>query len=271
MNAISDIVAVLALAVAAAAVTIAIRGRRSIRRLQARIDELFEAKRATPPAAKVAPSVFEVPVPPPEPPRPSRVAAPIEPFAGPSPAPAQAATAPTGTPGPFGPLIDALTKMSEMLRGYDSRGVGLSSRPGDLADTIDTRVGRLRHHADANDPEALDDWVRIDLLPLLDLLARAHTDATRLARGGASTPASLAAEMEMLVFGDLSPATRHSGFFALDPIQLYKTPFDPDRHHAQGKLEDSGAPNTVVGVASYGRLEAKTGALREQARVIVGR
>jgi hypothetical protein len=80
----------------------------------------------------------------------------------------------------------------------------------------------------------------------------------------------LSRELADWLYRRLGSHVREQGWFELEPVLPYETPFDARRHHAQGSRPALGAEGRVLELRSVGRWRLGRSELQHEANVIVG-
>ncbi len=166
--------------------------------------------------------------------------------------------------------------LGEVLQHSKHLARGFASAEQREAFTMDVGQGfhrRLTHFQQcAHDPSTfVERWVEPDLITALDLLARFHSQAAADARDGHAPAAQLAAWLGGALYDQLGPACQAEGWFALERIAPFETPFDPALHKGIDGRAVAGARGLVVEVERVGRLHPVDGYPTDKAHVVVGR
>jgi len=140
---------------------------------------------------------------------------------------------------------------------------------GELGAPLRARLDRLRAYSD--EAQLRERWLGPDLVPTLDALSRFYSEAIEEGRHGGASAKGLARDLRRWLYDDFSSACRSEGWFAIDPVDPYKTEFDPNVHHAIAGRDVDGAEGKVLAVKAIGRRDPKNGAVVHKAEVIVGR
>jgi len=140
---------------------------------------------------------------------------------------------------------------------------------GELEAPVGARLDRLRILTAEGEESVLQRWLGPDLIATLDSLARFYSAAVDEERRGQAN--GLALELRSWLYDYFGSACRSEGWFAIDPVEPYRTAFDPKFHHAIAGRDVQEAQGQVVSIKTIGRRDAKTGALLQKAEVIVGR
>jgi len=199
-----------------------------------------------------------------------------------APAPSSAAApefTPTAAPAPPGAtglrhgaiagLLAGLRQDARRLaEGFTDPALGARFRR-ELEAPLGARLDRLRMLAAQGEDQVRERWLGPDLVTTLDALARLYSEAVEEERRGSRT--GLAGELRRWLYDELGPACQGEGWFAIDPIEPYVTPFDPRVHHAVAGRDVAGAEERVVAIRAVGRRDPRTGVVAAKAEVVVGR
>lgn len=134
---------------------------------------------------------------------------------------------------------------------------------------LEARVVRLKTFSVEGEESLRQRWLGPDLIATLDSLARFYSEAVEEERRGRAS--GLALELWSWLYEYFGSACRSEGWFAIDPVEPYRTTFDPKVHHAIAGRDTEGAQGLIVALKGIGRRDAKTGTLVQKAEVIVGR
>ena len=134
---------------------------------------------------------------------------------------------------------------------------------------VHARLDRLIALSGQDDGLLQERWLGPDLVTTLDALARFYSAAVAEERNGHDT--GLARDLHRWLYDAFGDACRDEGWFAIDPIEPYKTKFNPQIHCAVAGRDVDGAEGQIIAIKSIGRRDARTGAVKHQAEVIVGR
>jgi molecular chaperone GrpE (heat shock protein) len=140
---------------------------------------------------------------------------------------------------------------------------------GELGAPLSARLDRLKSYQD--EAQLKERWLGPDLVTTLDALARFYSEALEEGRQGRAAAKSLARDLRRWLYEDFSSACRSEGWFAIDPVDPYKTEFDPHVHHAVAGRDVDGASGMILAIKAIGRRDPKNGAVIRKAEVIVGR
>jgi molecular chaperone GrpE (heat shock protein) len=114
-------------------------------------------------------------------------------------------------------------------------------------------------------------WLEPGLVPALDALARFYSEAVEEGRQGRTVAKNLARKLRAWLYDRFGSACKAEGWFTIDPIDPYKTDFDPQAHHAVADRDAGGATGKIIAVKAIGRRDPKNGIIVHKAEVIVGR
>ena len=131
------------------------------------------------------------------------------------------------------------------------------------------RLIRLIALSEQDDELLRERWLGPDLVTTLDALARFYSEAVAEERDGHDT--GLAGDLRGWLYDSFGSVCRNEGWFAIDPIEPYKTRFNPQIHYAVAGRDVDGAEGKIIAIKAIGRRDARTGAVKHQAQVIVGR
>ncbi len=140
---------------------------------------------------------------------------------------------------------------------------------GEFDAPLSARLDRLRTCSD--EAQLKERWLGPDLVTTLDALARFYSEAIEEGRQGRTAAKSLARDLRRWLYEDFSSACRSEGWFAIDPVDPYKTEFDPQVHHAVAGRDIDGSSGLILAIKAIGRRDPKSGAVIRKAEVIVGR
>jgi hypothetical protein len=140
---------------------------------------------------------------------------------------------------------------------------------GELDAPVHARLNRLIALSEKGDELLRERWLGPDLVTTLDALACFYSEAVAEEKNGHDT--GLARDLRGWLYDSFGPVCRNEGWFAIDPVDPYKTRFDPQVHHAVAGRDVDGAEGQVIAVKAIGRRDATTGAVKHRAEVIVGR
>jgi hypothetical protein len=129
----------------------------------------------------------------------------------------------------------------------------------------------LRTYSEQGEAQLRERWLKPDLVTTLDALARFYSEAVEEGRHGRAAAKSLARELRGWLYDELSPACKAEGWFAIDPIDPYRTAFDSNVHHAVTGRDIAGAAGLIIAIKAIGRRDPRNGAVVHRAEVIVGR
>jgi hypothetical protein len=166
-------------------------------------------------------------------------------------------------------LLDRLRREAPRLAAKFADPVLRERFQGELDAPVGARLDRLQALAAGGEEPILQRWLGPDLIATLDSLARFYSEAVEEERRGQAN--GLALELRNWLYDYFGSACRSEGWFAIDPVEPYRTPFDPKIHHAIAGRDVEGAQGRIVAIQAIGRRDAKTGALLQKAEVTVGR
>jgi len=142
---------------------------------------------------------------------------------------------------------------------------------GEFDAPLSARMERLRTCSEKGEEQLKQRWLGPDLVTTLDALARFYSEAVEEGRHGRNTAKGLALELRGWLYDELSPACQAEGWFSIDPIDPYRTTFDPSVHHAITGRDSADAPGKIIAIKAIGRRDPRNGAVIHRAEVIVGR
>ncbi len=140
---------------------------------------------------------------------------------------------------------------------------------GELDAPVHARLDRLIALSEQDDGLLQERWLGPDLVTTLDALARFYSAAVVEERNGHG--AGLARDLHRWLYDAFGAACRDEGWFAIDPIEPYKTKFNPQIHCAVGGRDVDGAKGQIIAIRAIGQRDARTDAVKHPAEVIVGR
>ncbi len=142
---------------------------------------------------------------------------------------------------------------------------------GEFGAPLKAKIERLAIAAGQGEDELRRHWLNQDLVTALDALSRFYSEAASEGQRGSAAGRALAARLRALLYESLSGACQRTGWFVIDPVEPYQTPFDPRVHQAVAGADVAGASGLVVGIKSAGLRDVRGGAIQHRAEVIVGR
>ena len=119
--------------------------------------------------------------------------------------------------------------------------------------------------------EPVDEWIGLDLLPMIDDLVRLMSRLAADGRGGRLMAERAAVTLTGLLYGDLHDACAREGWFGLMPVVPLATRFDPRMHQAVGQIPLPGLSGMVVEIRKVGLLTPDGEHVRAPAQVIIVR
>lgn len=137
---------------------------------------------------------------------------------------------------------------------------------------LGVRIRRFQERAVAGTAAQREGWIEHDLVPTLNLLAQALSQALDDRRAGLQGSLELARQLQHWLYDRLGPACAEHGWFQLEPVLPYTTRFDPSLHHSLGSREvEGGASNLIVALRAIGRRDLQGRHSTHKAEVYVGR
>ena len=168
---------------------------------------------------------------------------------------------------PLADLLSALLRLQHALLGLEASGA--AGRVRDAAvNAVVARGRRLEGYCDLGERDAVADFVFVELVPLLDTLAKAGSEARLLLEDPGQR---LAALIWTAIYEDIGAVATSRRWFHLEPLLAGATMFDAARHRAIGSVLSPGAAGVVVELHRVGLRDATNGAVTRVAHVVVGR
>ena len=119
--------------------------------------------------------------------------------------------------------------------------------------------------------EPVDEWIGLDLLPMIDDLVRLMSRLAADGRGGRLMAERAAVTLTGLLYNDLHDACAREGWFGLMPVVPLATRFDPRMHQSVGHIPLPGLSGMIVEIRKVGLLTPDGEHVRTPAQVIVVR
>ena len=102
-------------------------------------------------------------------------------------------------------------------------------------------------------------------------MARLLTECARRASTGDQAAEVMRRFVREVLYEHLAGLCQARGWFLLEEVMPWETPFNAQVHKAVGARDEAGQAGVVVELQRVGRRSVETGALVEPAQVIVGR
>jgi molecular chaperone GrpE (heat shock protein) len=181
---------------------------------------------------------------------------------------------PTPPPAPHQKIARLLAQLQKEAPSLAEDFGDLDTRErflGEFDAPLSARLERLKSYSEQGEAQLKERWLGPDLVTTLDALARFYSEAIEEGRQGRAAAKNLALRLRRWLYEDFSSACRGEGWFAIDPVDPYKTEFDPHVHHAVAGRDIDGASGMILAIKAIGRRDPKSGAVIRKAEVIVGR
>lgn len=120
-----------------------------------------------------------------------------------------------------------------------------------------------------DDVNAVAEWRAYNLIRLLNSLAIVQSELAQRHFRGAEACGPLAEEVLEIIYDELGTASEKEGWFVLERIVPFKTPFNPDRHCSVGVQSFDGHAGQIAMVRRVGLRGLNASFERTQAEVVV--
>lgn len=162
--------------------------------------------------------------------------------------------------------------MDEVARLADSFTIlGHRREAEKLAESLPRRLDALRSAVPRGRNHVREHWLGQQLVPTLDILALLFSYAVKEGYQGEGVgDRNLEVCLNDWLYRRFRQVCRHEGWFEIEPVLPYETPFDHDYHQSVGSRHCDGVGREiVVEIKAVGYRDLKTGFITRKAQVVV--